>query len=166
MSKEWFILQFKSNAHRQANKNLQQQGFETFLPLNNITSRKASRFTNVTQPLFPGYMFVKFDVTNPRWNKINSTYGVLRLITFNSILKSIPTEVIESLIKRCNMSGKLLPVKKLKKGDQVKLIEGPFANFIATIESYQSDERVWILMDLMGREAKIQSPLFALSLSD
>ena len=166
MSKEWFILQFKTNAHHQANKNLQQQGFETFLPLNNITSRKASRFINVTRPLFPGYMFVKFDLIDPRWNKINNTYGVLRLITFNSILKSIPTEVIESLIKRCNMSGKLLPVKKLKQGDQVKLIEGPFANFIATIESYQSDERVWILMDLMGRKAKIQSPLFALKLSD
>ena len=166
MSKEWFILQFKTNSHHQANRNLQQQGFETFLPLNNVTSRKASRFINVTRPLFPGYMFVKFDVTDPRWNKINSTYGVLRLITFNSILKSIPTDVIESLIKRCNMSGKLLPVKKLKQGDQVKLIEGPFANFIATIESYQSDERVWILMDLMGRKAKIQSPLFALKLSD
>jgi len=42
MSKEWFILQFKPNAHHQANNNLNQQGFETFLPLNNITSRNAS----------------------------------------------------------------------------------------------------------------------------
>ena len=44
MSKEWFILQFKPNAHHQAVKNLTQQGFETFLPLHDTTLRIMSRF--------------------------------------------------------------------------------------------------------------------------
>ena len=44
MSKEWFILQFKPNSHHQAAKNLNRQGFETFLPLHDTTSRKISRF--------------------------------------------------------------------------------------------------------------------------
>ena len=166
MSKEWFILQFKSNSHNQAKKNLNRQGFETFLPLHDTTSRKTSRFINTSKPLFPGYMFIKFDRAKSEWHKINSTYGVSRLITFNSILKSIPTIFVDHLMKRYDLSGKLLPIQKLKKGDQVKVLKGPFADFIATVEKYETDQRIWILMDLMGRKIKIQSPSDTLILSD
>ena len=166
MSKEWFILQFKSNSHHKAAKNLNQQGFETFLPLHDTTSRKLSRFINTSQPLFPGYMFVRFDREECEWHKINNTYGVSRLITFNSGLKSIPTKFIDSLMKRYDLLGKLLPMQKLKKGDQVTILKGPFANFIATVEKYEADQRIWILMDLMGRKTKIITPSDALKLSD
>ena len=157
MSKEWFILQFKPNSHHQAAKNLNQQGFETFLPLSDTTSRKGSQFINATRPLFPGYMFITFDRTDTKWHKINNTYGVSRLVTFNSILKSIPTSFVDNLMKRYNLSSKLMPLQKLKKGDQIKVLNGPFANFIATVETYESDQRVWVLMDLMGRKSKIQT---------
>ena len=166
MSKEWFILQFKPNAHHQANKNLNQQGFETFLPLHDTTSRNASRFINATRPLFPGYMFITFDRADSRWHKINNTYGVSRLVTFNSTLKSIPAIFVNNLMRRYDLSGKLLPIQKLKKGDQVTVLKGPFANFIATVEKYEADQRIWILMDLMGRKTKIQTPSGALELLD
>ena len=157
MSKEWFILQFKSNSHHLARKNLNRQGFETFLPLHDTTSRKLSRFINTSKPLFPGYMFIKFDRAGSEWHKINSTYGVSRLITFNSILKSIPTIFVDHLMKRYDLSGKLIPIQKLKKGDHVTVLKGPFANFIATVEKYEADQRIWILMDLMGRKTKIKA---------
>ena len=166
MSKEWFILQFKSNSHHLAAKNLNRQGFETFLPLHDTTSRRLSRFMNASKPLFPGYMFIRFDRAESEWHKINNTYGVSRLITFNSSLKSIPTTFIDSLIKRYNPTGKLIPIKKLKKGDHVTVLKGPFANFIATVEKYEADQRIWILMDLMGKKTKIQTPSDILTLSD
>jgi len=166
MLKEWFILQFKPKAHHQATQNLNQQGFETFLPLHDTTSRKASRFITSTQPLFPGYMFIKFDRAESKWHKINNTYGVSRLVTFNGTLKPIPTTFVDNLMRRYDLSGKLLPEKKSKKGDQVKVLKGPFANFIATVETYETDQRIWILLDLMGRKTKIQTPLDTLQPSD
>jgi transcriptional antiterminator RfaH len=166
MSKEWFILQFKSNSHHLAVKNLNQQGFDTFLPLYNTTLRKTSRFVASNKPLFPGYMFISFDKSKSKWHKINNTYGVSRLITFNSILKSIPTTFVENLMMRYDLSGNLLPVEKLKKGDQVKVLKGPFANIIATVEKYEDDQRIWILMDLMGRISKIQMQFDAVQPSD
>ena len=165
MSKEWFILQFKSNSHHLAAKNLNRQGFETFLPLHDTTSRRTSRFINTSKPLLPGYMFIRFDKAESEWNKINSTYGVSRLVTFNSILKPIPTKFVDILMERYGLSGKLLPMEKFKTGDQVKILKGPFANFIATIETYETDQRIWMLMDLMGRETKIQTPADALKAS-
>jgi transcriptional antiterminator RfaH len=162
MSKEWFILQFKSNSHHQAARNLNRQGFETFLPLHDATSRKLSRFINTSKPLFPGYMFIKFDRAESDWHKVNNTYGVSRLLTFNSILKPIPTKFVDSLMKRYDSSGKLIPIEKLKNGDQVMVLKGPFANFIATVEKYEDDQRIWVLMDLMGRKTKIHTSSDAL----
>jgi len=166
MSKEWFILQFKANSHHLAAKHLNQQGFETFLPLYNTTKRRASRFIKTTQPLFPGYMFIKFDKNNSSWHKINNTYGVSRLITFNSVLQPISTTAVNTLMMRCDSSDKLLPIQKVKEGDQVTVLTGPFANFIATVEKYEADQRIWILMDLMGRKTKIITPSNNLTLSD
>ena len=166
MSTEWFILQFKPNSHLLAAKNLNRQGYETFLPLHDTTSRKVSRFITTAKPLFPGYMFIKFNRAENTWNKINNTYGVSRLITFNAILKPIPTTFVNNLMNRYDASGNLLPVEKLKKGDQVKIYKGPFADFVATIETYESEQRIWVLMDLMGRRTKIQTPLNAIQLSD
>ena len=156
MTKEWFVIQFKPNSHHLAIKNLTRQGFNTFLPLHETTLRKASRFIKSTKPLFPGYMFVSFNRAENKWHKIKNTYGVSRLITFNSSLKSIPSTFVDNLMKRYNLSGKLIPIAEMKKGDKVKVLEGPFANFIATIEKYESDQRIWVLMDLMGRKTKIQ----------
>ena len=147
MSKAWFVLKYKPNLHVRAAKNLNNQGFETFLPLHNVTSRKTSRFITNAQPLFPGYMFIKFDRAETEWYKINNTYGVSRLITFNSILKSIPNRFIDNLKKRYDSSDKLLPIQKVKEGDQVTVLTGPFSNFIATVEKYEADQRIWILMD-------------------
>jgi len=166
MSKEWFILQYKPNAHHKAIKNLNRQGFETFLPLIDATARKLSRFVNTSIPLFPGYMFVRFDKAESEWHKINNSYGVSRLITFDSNLKSIPTSFVDHLMKRYDLSGKLIPIQKLKKGDQVMVLRGPFANFMATVEKYEADQRIWILMDLMGRKTKIITAPEALKLSD
>ena len=111
-------------------------------------------------------MFITFNRAETKWRKINNTYGVSRLVTFNSTLKSIPDIFVNNLMKRYNLSGNLLPIKKLKKGDQVKLLKGPFANFAATVEKYEDDQRIWVLMDLMGRKSKIQAATDSLQLSD
>jgi transcriptional antiterminator RfaH len=166
MSKEWFVIQFKPNSHFQAANNLNKQGFKTFLPLHEITSRKTYRFAKSTKPLFPGYMFVSFDRTENKWHKIKNTYGVSRLITFNSSLKSIPSTFVDNLMKRYDTSGKLMPIIKMKKGDKVEILKGPLANFIATVEEYESEQRIWILMDLMGRKSKILTPSDALQPSN
>ena len=84
----------------------------------------------------------------------------------DAVLKPIPTTFVENLMVRYDLSGKLLTIKKLKKGDQVKVTKGPFANIIANIEKYESDHRISVLMDLMGRKTTIDIPANALQTFD
>ena len=118
--KQWHLIQFKPNSHRMAVLNLKRQGFETFLPLQEITRRKASRFAADLKPLFPGYMFVGVELVTAPWRKINSTIGVSRLVSFADNYKPLPLNLISSLMLRCDEEGKLLPPKALNTGDSVE----------------------------------------------
>ena len=154
--KNWYLIQLKPNSHRLAERNLNRQGFETFFPMQEVMNRKASRFVNDFRPLFPGYMFVSVKTELTPWREINSTKGVSRLLSFNGQLKPLPLPLISGLKLRCDPSGKMLPPKRLHRGDQVEILKGPFANFIATVEIIDTEQRIWVLMEFMGQETRIQ----------
>ena len=153
--KKWFILQFKPNSHRLAKRNLHRQGFELFLPLHEVTKHKYNRYVSDLRPLFPGYMFVAFNPASGPWSQINCTAGVSKLVCFGDQPSPIPLDLISGLMARCNSVGKLLPPNQLNKGEAVQLLTGPFANYIAKVETIDAEQRVWVLMELMGRVTRI-----------
>ena len=156
MTSCWYIVQFKRNSHRLAARNLSQQGFKTFLPLQSFTRKSQARFLTNIKPLFPGYMFVSIDLGKEPWQKINSTLGVSRLICQDGIPIKVPEEIVSALMARCDSSGKLLPAETLASGDSVKILSGALANFIATVETVDSKQRIWVLMEIMGQVSRIQ----------
>ena len=153
---QWYLIQFKPNSHCLAERNLLRQGFETFLPMQKITRRKASRFVSDLKPLFPGYMFVSVNSDLAPWRTINSTIGVSRLVSFEGKPKPLPLQLISGLMLRCDVSGTVLPPKSLSEGDSVEMLTGPFANFIATVDSIDPEQRIWVLMDFMGQKTRMQ----------
>ena len=152
---KWFLLQFKPNSHRLAEQNLNRQGFETFLPIHETTKHKYNRYISDLRPLFPGYMFVDFDPTSGLWKQINCTVGVSKLVSFGNQPSSVPLKLISSLKLRCDADGKLLPPNRLKKDDKVQLLTGPFVDYIAKVETIDAEQRIWVLMELMGRITRI-----------
>jgi transcriptional antiterminator RfaH len=136
-------------------RNLRQQSFQTFLPMHEETKRRAGRFMLTLRPLFTGYMFVAFNTANGGWQKINNTYGVTRLVSFDDEPQPVPLDLISRLMLRCDGGGKLLPPRILNPGDAVRISGGPFADFVATVEKISPDRRVWVLLDLMGRTTRV-----------
>ena len=151
----WYFIQFKRNSHRIAERNLNKQGFKTFLPMQDLTTRRGSEFLTSTKPLFPGYMLVSIKLDGAPWHKINSTLGVSRLISQDGVPKRVPTEVVSGLISRCDSFGRLLPPKSLQRGDSVEIQSGALANFIAKVETIDSDRRIWVLLDIMGQITRV-----------
>ncbi len=164
--KIWFLLQFKPNSHRLVERNLMRQDFTTFLPMQEVTRRKSTRFVNDLRPLFPGYMFVAFDPKSAPWRKINGTIGVSKLVSFGGQPKPVPLDLVSGLIQRCDAQGKLLHAKQLAAGDQVTLLTGPFANFIATVETIDIEQRIWVLMECMGQRTRMYVKADQLQLSN
>lgn len=151
----WFLAQLKPNCANIADKNLKRQGFKTFLPMEDETRQRNGKFVTATRPLFPGYIFVAFDVARGFWRTVNSTDGITRLVSFAKEPTAVPLDLVSQLMMRCDVKGKLLPPKLLKPGDQVTLTKGAFANFVAEVEKITPDRRVWVLMDLMGGQTRV-----------
>jgi transcriptional antiterminator RfaH len=79
---------------------LQKQGFETFLPMQTIAHRKASRFVSDSKPFFPGYMFVNVNSDLAPWSTINSTVGVSKLVSLEGKPKPLLLQLISGLMLR------------------------------------------------------------------
>lgn len=151
----WFLAQLKPNCANIAEKNLKRQGFKTFLPLEEETRQRNGKFVTAMRPLFPGYIFVAFDAARGFWRTVNSTYGITRLVCFGKEPTAVPLDLVSQLMLRCDANGKILPPKLLKPGDQVRLTKGPFASFVAEVEKFAPDRRVWVLMELMGGQTRV-----------
>ena len=76
----WYLVHCKPNSEQIAFRNLRNQGFSAFLPLQKLTKRKSISFQAQVRPLFPGYMFVAQNPNAGQWRKINNTRGVARLV--------------------------------------------------------------------------------------
>ena len=65
----WYLVQCKPNAAEIAVRNLKNQSFGTFLPLQEITKRNGKVFQRQIRPLFPGYLFVQVDPDQAPWRQ-------------------------------------------------------------------------------------------------
>ena len=150
LDKKWFIAQIKPNSYKTAAQNLERQGFETFLPKMELTHRQQNKFFVKYVYVFPGYMFVCFDPRIITWTKINSTYGVSKILTFNKKPSEISSDLILEIKIRYEINSNPTQKEKLQKGDSIKFSSGPFTDLIAKVESAEGKNRIWILLEAMG----------------
>ena len=155
---EWYLAQCKPNSGKIAERNLKRQGIRTFLPLSQQTRRCGARFVSDLRPLFPGYVFVGVHLGSQHWRAINSTYGVSRLVAFSNRPARVPSGFVADLMRRCDAEGRLLPPTHLAPGDKVRVTCGSFANLVAEVETIAPDQRIWVLLDLLGRTLRVDLP--------
>ena len=155
----WYVAQLKPNGFERAVANLKRQNFETFMPLRRKTVRHARQMRDVLRPVFPGYLFIRFGAARSDWRKINSTFGVSQLISFEKAVPSVvPDALMAGLQARCDKAQVLQPLADLKAGERVKVLSGAFAEFIGEIETFVADDCVRLLFDFMGQTSKVDVP--------
>ena len=158
----WFLVQLKPNCLAIATRNLERQGFRSFVPMTGETRRVGAKTQSRQRPLFPGYAFVALDGARGPWRAINSTQGVNRLVAFGGQPQPVPRGLVEQIALRCDDGGVMQPSPDLAPGDKVQVVQGPFADVIADVAAMPSERRVWILLDLMGHKTRVQVDCCAL----
>ena len=151
----WLVAQLKPNQDKIAIRNLKNQGFEIFQPLRNITKRRNDKFVQIMAPLFPGYIFISVNMEKKNWQKVNSTVGITRLISFGQTLAFINNELIDEMKNQFPAQINLQPIDKFDPGKIVKINYGPFTELIGKIEKAESTERIWVLLNLLGNLTRV-----------
>lgn len=152
----WYVVQSQPNAELKAVAHLDRQGFATYLPRYLKRRRHARRVEHVPAPLFPRYLFVRMNVATQRWRTIFSTVGVSRIVCNGELPTPIPDRVIENLRAREHDGLINLDLRPLfRVGDQVRLLDGAFADCLGLYEGMKDGDRVALLLDLLGRRVRV-----------
>lgn len=160
----WFVVRAQPRKEALAQLNLRNQGFETYLPLALAPPRPRAntRRKPVSGPqhkaFFPGYLFVRLDLTRGRWRSVNGTLGVIGLVQFGETPCPAPRGFVERLIASTRTDGVLGPPVPIPVGARVQIVGGPFDSHVGTLVSAEPGERVRILLDLLGRVTPVEAP--------
>jgi len=161
----WFVVHTRANEEQRALGHLQRQGFTAYLPQCRRWRRHARRRELVRRPLFPRYLFVALDLESARWRPILSTVGVAGLVQHGERPTPVPEGVVEEL-RACEAAGEFdvtHSAARLRLGDVVRITSGPFADLIGKFSGMADRERVFVLLDLLGRHAKTAVPATAVA---
>lgn len=157
MTNRWYAGQLKPNGLAIARRNLTRQGIESFCPWRIETTRGRRGLRDAARPLFPGYVFVRLDPERGQAQAVQNTRGLTRLLrTGPSGPAALPEGLVEGLMARCAPDGRLFPMDDFQPGDRIRVISGPFADFVTRIESITPEARLQVLFDLMNRKVPVE----------
>jgi len=156
--KTWSVVFTKPRQEQVARDNLTRQAFLTYLPMLKQTKRRRDRWVEVTEPLFPRYVFVALHFGEQDLSPIRSTLGVIDLVRFGPEPATVPEGIVESLMAAEDPAAAchLARAERFQKGDRVTIAAGPFAGIQAVFEEPSGKGRVALLLDLLGKETRVQ----------
>lgn len=116
----------------------------------------------VLAPLFPRYVFVSWDPSAVRWRSINGTFDVQYLVCCGDGPARVPAGVVEEITAREGADGSVaLNRGRFSKRERLRVQARAFADCIGLFDQMAENERVWMLLELLGRQVRIRVPASA-----
>jgi transcriptional antiterminator RfaH len=147
---DWYLVRTKPFKEQQVHDRLAAILPEVFLPMLEARMPRWGRLTWSIMPLFPGYLFGRFDVQQ-RYFDIKYMPGVQGIVSAGSEHLTVPIAIIDELRRRCTNGVVKIEEEVYRNGQHLCVVEGPFRGSEAIFERYLSaGERVAILLSAIG----------------
>jgi len=147
--KNWYLIKTKPQQEAIATQNLTNQDFNVFFP--------KAVINNKTTPLFLSYLFIELDDKIQNWTPIRSTKGVSNFVRFGLSFAKVPNQIV-NLIKTQQQQTieKMMDICSHHKGDHLEIQTGAFKGQQAIFQNYNSNDRVTVLLKLIGQQQEIK----------
>ncbi|MFZ5957312.1 transcription/translation regulatory transformer protein RfaH [Pseudomonas knackmussii] len=152
--KQWYLIQCKPRQDMRALEHLERQGYQCLLPIHEVERLQKGKLQLLSEPLFPGYLFIHLDKVEDNWMPIRSTRGVNQIVKFGGRPAPVPSSVIDEL---SNREMKAAPA--LVAGDRVRINDPSLQQVEAIFLEKNGDERVLLLLKLLQREVVVDIPI-------
>jgi transcription antitermination factor NusG len=155
-TESWFALVTKPRHEKVASEALNSKGLETFLPLTQRRHQYGHRFREFDLPLFPGYLFCRFNVSNRL--PVVATPGIVGIVSAGA--SPIPVSDVELMSLRIAMRERIpaYPQVFLRGGTKVAITEGPLAGIEGIVVKERDPLRVVVSIDLLQRSVLLEIP--------
>jgi len=153
----WYALHVRSRKESIIAAELQAKGFECFLPKYTSLRRWSDRVKELEQPLFPGYLFCRFELANRR--PLLLTQGVLQIVGTGRSPAPLDDTEISSLQAAVASGLPRQPWPYLEAGTRVKLRHGNLAGLEGIFVNFKGNHRVVLSVSLLQRSVALEVDL-------
>ncbi len=166
MAQKYYIVQAYSGFEDKVRASLQErirtQGLERFfgeiiVPAESVTAMRAGKQRNEKRKFYPGYVFVQMEMNDTTWHMVKNTSKVTGFLGDQNPTP-VPEREIENIKRQIDGSG-IAPRPKVnfETGDQVKVVDGAFANFTGVVEEVRPErQKLKVLVTIFGRPTAVE----------
>jgi len=152
-SSQWYPVATKPRSEQLAAVHLRRQGFTVLAPTVTLRKRRRDGWQQVTEALFPGYLFVALILGSDDISPIRSTVGCRGLVRFGADHVPVPQPVMTPLLALGEQP--LNAAKEFSTGDKVLIEQGPFAGVHGIFTAKKGSDRVQLLIELLGAQQSV-----------
>jgi transcriptional antiterminator RfaH len=145
----WYVVYTKPQQEARAELHLRRRGIESFHPQLELPAYAGERRRCV--PLFPNYLFAQVDLIS-QYHEVVWSPGVKRLVGAGGVPTPLDDAVVRLLKRHATADGRLRARPDLEAGQEVEILDGPFAGLFAIIQNPPDARgRVRVLMKLLNQ---------------
>ncbi|MDO8269639.1 MAG: transcription termination/antitermination protein NusG [Candidatus Levybacteria bacterium] len=162
---KWYIVHTYSGHENKVAKTLMQRvqamGFEerifdALVPTRDTIRVRGGKKETIKEKIFPGYILVNMDLSDEAWVLVRTTPGVTSFVGAQNKPTPIRDDEVQAIVA---FVGQKDPIYKAQfsTGEAVKITDGPFSDFLGTIESIdEAKGKVKVLVSIFGRETPVE----------
>lgn len=162
---KWYVIHIQTGYEQRVKQALEQRVkslgveekiFSVVIPTREIVVVKRGKKTKATEKVFPGYILVKMILDDDSWLVVRTTEGVTGFVGAGLKPTPITDREVEAIMKFVEQEQPKFKTK-FSVGEAVKITEGPFADFLGTVESIdEARGKVKVLVSIFDRETPVE----------
>ncbi len=169
MNRNWYVVHTYAGYENKVKTNLekrvesmemQDKIFRVLVPMEKEMEIKNGKKKTTLKKVFPGYVLVEMIVADDSWYVVRNTPGVTGFVGPGSKPIPLSQAEINQILKQMGMDDPK-PKIDFTAGESVRVIDGPFANFVGNIEEVLVERRkIKVLVSMFGRETPVELDYF------
>ncbi|MBI2051407.1 transcription termination/antitermination factor NusG [Candidatus Roizmanbacteria bacterium] len=162
---KWYVVHVKTGYEAKVKESLEQRVkslgvedriFDVIIPMREVVVVKKGKKSKVMEKVFPGYVLIQMVLDDDSWLVVRTTEGVTGFVGAGLKPTPISDREVEAIIQFVKQEQPKFKTK-FSVGEAVKIIEGPFADFLGTIEAIDEDKgKVRVLISIFDRETPVE----------
>jgi transcriptional antiterminator NusG len=164
---KWYIIHAYSGFERKVKESLESRiqayGLQdkigrVMIPTEPVTEVRNNKKYVIERVFLPGYVLVEMDLDNDLWHTIKNTPRVTGFLGTGDSPVALSEQEVSSILFRTDVSKDKPKIKvKFDKGEQVKITDGPFANFNGTVDDVNEDKQTLkVMVSIFGRATPVE----------
>ena len=150
----WFAVQTRLRYEQFAAEHLRSKGYDSFLPVYTCRRRWSDRIKKIDQPLFPGYLFCRFDLQNRL--PILVTPGVIQIVGSGKSPIPVDDEEIAAIQAIVQSGLPREPWPFLQLGQKIRIASGPLEGYEGILLNVKGNHRLVLSVSLLKRSVAVE----------